>query len=150
LELEERIANLIGGLIAQYEPQRATARRRQTDTARRRLVARLREAIDADPTRIELGHLAGTVAYSRFHISRVFRQMTGMTISQHRNRVRAAIALERLAEGEKSLARLAAELGFADESHLCRVVRGVYGVTPGTLRGMLLAARAHRLESVAS
>jgi len=33
--------------------------------------------------------------------------------------------------------RVAADLGFADQSHLCRVVRGETGSTPSTLRDLL-------------
>jgi AraC-like DNA-binding protein len=52
-------------------------------------------------------------------------------------RLRARAALERLAQGEANLARLAADLGFADQSHLCRVVRGEAGGTPTALRRAL-------------
>jgi AraC-like DNA-binding protein len=46
-------------------------------------------------------------------------------------------ALERLAGGESDLARLAAELGFVDQSHLCRAVRGETRRTPSALRNLL-------------
>jgi AraC-like DNA-binding protein len=36
-----------------------------------------------------------------------------------------------------NLARLAADLGFADQSHLCRVVREETGRTPSALRDVL-------------
>jgi AraC-like DNA-binding protein len=52
-------------------------------------------------------------------------------------RLRTRAALERLAAGENNLARLAADLGFADQSHLCRVVRSEYGVPPSVLRRLL-------------
>jgi AraC-like DNA-binding protein len=39
--------------------------------------------------------------------------------------------------GERDLARLSAELGFADQSHLCRVVRSETGFAPSTLRHAL-------------
>jgi AraC-like DNA-binding protein len=48
------------------------------------------------------------------------------------------VALERLAGGERDLARLAAEVGFADQSHLCRVVRSETGRTPAALRAALI------------
>jgi AraC-like DNA-binding protein len=47
--------------------------------------------------------------------------------------------LERLAAGEPSLARLAADLGFADHAHLTRVVREQLGHTPTQLRHLLQA-----------
>lgn len=49
----------------------------------------------------------------------------------------ARAALERLAGGERDLARLAADVGFADQSHLSRVVRAETGHTPGALRAAL-------------
>jgi AraC-like DNA-binding protein len=52
-------------------------------------------------------------------------------------RLRVRAALERLAGGERSLARLAADLGFADQSHLCRVIRSETGHTPSALRRAL-------------
>jgi AraC-like DNA-binding protein len=52
-------------------------------------------------------------------------------------RLRARDALERIAGGERNLARLAADLGFADHSHLCRVVGAETGMTPSALRRML-------------
>jgi AraC-like DNA-binding protein len=52
-------------------------------------------------------------------------------------RLRARAALERLAGGEPNLGRLAADLGFADQSHLCRVIRAETGRTPAALRRAL-------------
>jgi AraC-like DNA-binding protein len=45
--------------------------------------------------------------------------------------------MEWLAGGERDLARLAAELGFADQSHLCRAVRTETRRTPAALRKAL-------------
>jgi AraC-like DNA-binding protein len=56
------------------------------------------------------------------------------------DRLRVRFALERLAAGEPCLARLAADLGFADQGHLARVVRRELGETPSALRDRLAAA----------
>ena len=84
--------------------------------------------------------LANLVAVSPHHLSRVFKAETGETISRYRNRLRVRLTLERLAEGELCLARLAAELGFADQAHLARVVRRELGATPSLLRERLAVA----------
>jgi AraC-like DNA-binding protein len=81
--------------------------------------------------------LAQALAVSPHHLSRIFRQATGHTIARHRMRLRARSALERLGDGEHDLARLAADVGFADQGHLCRVIRSETGVTPSTLRKAL-------------
>jgi AraC-like DNA-binding protein len=88
-----------------------------------------------------LFELAGSVAVSPHHLSRIFSQRTGETISRYRNRIRVRMALERLADGEPSLARLAGDLGFADQAHLCRVVRREVGHSPARLRERLTAVR---------
>jgi AraC-like DNA-binding protein len=49
---------------------------------------------------------------------------------------RAAGALDRLLHAEPDLAGLAAELGFADQAHLTRVVRAEVGLPPGALRSL--------------
>jgi AraC-like DNA-binding protein len=52
-------------------------------------------------------------------------------------RLRARAALDRIAGGDDQLARLAADLGFADQAHLTRVVRAETGATPSALRAAL-------------
>ena len=63
--------------------------------------------------------------------------MTGVTLSRHRMRLRARDALERLSGGERDLARVAADSGFADQSHLCRVVLRETGHSLSALREAL-------------
>ena len=65
-----------------------------------------------------------------------------MSLTRYRNRVRVANALDRLEAGEPSLAALAADLGFADQAHLCRTVHDHLGHTPTTLRKLLKAEQA--------
>jgi AraC-like DNA-binding protein len=52
-------------------------------------------------------------------------------------RLRARSALEQLAGGEQDLAHLSADLGFTDQSHLCRILRSETGHTPSALRQIL-------------
>jgi AraC-like DNA-binding protein len=113
--------------------------RPSTVLTRRRVVDETREALSEDP-KADLVELARRVAVSPHHLSRVFKAETGETISRYRNRLRIRLALERLAEGEPRLARLAADLGFADQAHLARVVRQELGVTPSLLREHLKPA----------
>jgi AraC-like DNA-binding protein len=96
----------------------------------------VREILAENPER-SLPDLARELAVSPHHLSRIFAAETGCTISRHRMRLRARSALEQLARGEQDLARLAAELGFADQSHLCRVLRSETGHTPSALRHIL-------------
>jgi AraC-like DNA-binding protein len=135
-ELVERSVELAARALEQVEPARVGSGRPATDRARRALADGAREALAAEPER-SLPELARALAVSPHHLSRVFRSVTGHTISRHRMRLRVRDAMERLAGGERDLARLAADLGFADQSHLCRVVREETGRTPSALRSAL-------------
>jgi AraC-like DNA-binding protein len=135
-DASERVVGLIAALLAEADPPRVSASRPSTDRARRRIVDEAREVVALEPT-VGLVELAGRVACSTHHLSRIFRAGTGETISRYRNRVRVRMALERLAEGEASLSALAADLGFADASHLARTVRAETGGTPSWLRDEL-------------
>jgi AraC-like DNA-binding protein len=135
-ELAERAIALSAAALEQSDPRRVAAGRPGTARARRALADGVREALAAEPDR-SLPDLAGALAVSPHHLSRVFRAVTGRTISRHRMRVRARGAMERLAGGDRDLARLAADLGFVDHSHLCRVMRTETGCAPSALRDAL-------------
>jgi AraC-like DNA-binding protein len=123
--------------LEQVDPRRVAAGRPGTASAHRALVNGAREILAANAER-SLPDLARLLAVSPHHLSRVFRAATGHTISRHRMRLRTRGALERLSDGERDLARLAADVGFADQSHLCRVMRAELGHTPAALRAALV------------
>jgi AraC-like DNA-binding protein len=138
-DLDEVVVALAAGVLERWAPARVAAGRPATALARRRVVCAAREALVETPW-AGVVELARRVAVSPHHLSRVFKAETGETISRYRNRLRVRLTLERLAEGEPCLARLAAELGFADQAHLSRVVRRELGATPSTLRERLAVA----------
>ncbi|MET8627847.1 helix-turn-helix transcriptional regulator [Kitasatospora sp. NPDC004669] len=106
--------------------------------ADRALAAAAREAItDEVPEAGELCALAALLEVSPYRLSRVFSRETGVSLTRYRNRVRVTRAMDRIAEGEPSLADLAAQLGFADQAHLTRTIREHVGHTPTVLRRLL-------------
>jgi AraC-like DNA-binding protein len=136
-ELVERAITLAAHALEHDDPRPIAAARPATARARRALVTGAREALAADPQR-SLPELAQHLAVSPHHLSRIFSSATGTTISRHRMRLRARAAMERLAGGERDLARLAAEVGFADQSHLCRTLTSETQLTPSALRTILV------------
>jgi len=136
--LFERSLLLVARMLEQHDPGPVGSGRPSSARARAALVEDARELLAADPLR-SLTDLAGEVAASPHHLSRIFRQATGHTISTHRIRLRVRAALERLAAGDNDLAQLAAELGFTDQSHLTRSMRAETRATPGALRSALVA-----------
>ena len=136
-EIDERLTRLVGALAERAAPGRFTASRSTTRARHHRVVQQAREAIVAEPAGADLADLAHHLGHTRFHLSRIFTRTTGMTLSQFRNQVRVATALDRLADGEEDLAGLSADLGFVDQSHLSRVVRSATGERLGALRRRL-------------
>jgi AraC-like DNA-binding protein len=139
--LAERVVRTVAALISRGRPEVAAGAGRWprgpgVAAAHGRLVQQVREMLLAEPGLgvIELGRRAGC---SPHYLSRVFGRVTGSSISGYRTRIRVSQALDRIAQGESSLAALAHDLGFADHAHLTRTFRAVTGRTPTTCRGML-------------
>ncbi len=97
----------------------------------------LTAAIEGAPESAGLCPLARLLNVSPYRLSRTFSQQVGVSLTRYRNRVRVSQAMDQLAQGEPSLANLAARLGFADQAHLTRTVREHLGHAPSTLRRLL-------------
>jgi AraC-like DNA-binding protein len=134
-ELAERAVVLLGDVLAGLAPE-AVAAGFPAYRSGRRAADQVRQALVADPG-MGLAELARVAGLSSYHLSRVFRRTTGVTISQFRVRLKVRQALERLGAGERDLAALAAGARFADQAHLTRAVRRETGRTPGDLRALL-------------
>jgi AraC-like DNA-binding protein len=132
-DVEELIGNFVAAALAQHDPRRVDSGRPASAALRRRIVRDARHLLADDPTHT-LGKLADRLAVSTHHLSRIFSAATGVSVTTYRNRLRARAALERIADGERSLTRLAAELGYADHAHLTRSIRRETGLPPSAHR----------------
>ncbi|MGW6936490.1 helix-turn-helix domain-containing protein [Lentzea sp. NPDC054927] len=129
------------GLVAQAVRQVVTTPV-PTGAGDEALVARARAVIGDDhPAGASLLPLAELLGVSPYRLSRAFTGVLGVSLTRYRNGLRVSRALDRLEDGEPSLAVLAADLGFADQAHLCRTVREHLGHTPTALRRLLGAKR---------
>jgi AraC-like DNA-binding protein len=138
--LAEQLTALLVGAVQQVVagPLPGGGRSADADAA---LVAAARAAILAGhPSAGGLFPLAELLGVSPYRLSRAFPRTVGVTLSRFRNRVRVGRALDRLAQGEPSLATMAADLGFADQAHLTRTVREHLGDTPTAVRRLLAAS----------
>jgi AraC family transcriptional regulator len=85
--------------------------------------------------RISLEDLARQAGISRFHFARQFRQSTGQSPMAYLRRVRVEHSLRMLASRERTIAEVAARLGFADQSHFTRIFARLVGMSPGQFAG---------------
>ena len=87
-------------------------------------------------TDLSLSDIAAAAHLSPFHLSRIFKKATGVSPYQYllQVRVNSARSLLTAGAGDRSLAEVAAAVGFADQSHLTRHFKRMVGVTPKQLR----------------
>ena len=87
-----------------------------------------------------LSDVAAAAGVSVFHACRVFRRVMRTSIHRYRQSVRLRHALALLLDSRMSVARIAAETGFANQGHLGNIFRRRFGLTPAQAR--LTMARA--------
>ena len=121
----------IDGLLARHM---AKFERRAIGTLSKDVFLRVRDYVEAhldEP--IEVGALANIAGRSPFHFTRVFTQAVGMSPHRYIVRMRLERAVALMLTRRSGLAEIAACTGFADQSHLSRWVRRVYGASPSQL-----------------
>jgi len=79
---------------------------------------------------VSLSELAAQAALSPYYLLRVFRSEVGMPPHEYLESVRIRHA-QRLIESGKTLADVAAEVGFSSQSHMTRRFKKIIGATPG-------------------
>ncbi|MFF6792896.1 helix-turn-helix domain-containing protein [Streptomyces filamentosus] len=139
-ELADRLHALLDGVAGSAGHWRAdTGARPAAAAAHARLVRDTCAVLAGGPSglRLSLDELARTVGASPHHLSRVFRAVTGTTVTRYRNDLRIRGVLHALEEGEDSLRVLSYAYGFADQAHLTRVCRSRTGHAPSAVRRFL-------------
>jgi AraC family transcriptional regulator len=97
----------------------------------RRALREVEEYIHANlDQNIALSDLANVAHLSEFHFARLFKQSTGLPPHQFVIHQRIERAKRLIAEGRLSLAQIAFEVGFSDQSQLNRHFKRLVGVTP--------------------
>ena len=92
---------------------------------------RVRDDLRLVPTLADLARDAGV---SRAHLARTFRMRYGYTIGSFVRGQRLETARRLILHTELPLATVAYQAGFADQSHMTRLVRSRFGIPPGRLR----------------
>ncbi len=95
--------------------------------------------IVASSGRVEIASLASQIACSREHLGRDFRRYVGVTpktlsgIVRFRRALRLIEASQASQASDAGLARIAADCGYFDQSHMSRDFRRFAGVPPGAV-----------------
>lgn len=102
--------------------------------------------LQGDPALVRVDQLAARAGLSVRALQRVFLLEIGVPVKSVVRRVRVQEAARRLAHGagDERWAALAAELGYADQSHFIREFKQQIGQTPGEYARRCVTARAGR------
>ena len=83
---------------------------------------------------LTLADLAGCAEMSKFHFSRRYRALTGLTPMEDLRQLRLEAARDLLLTTDLPLKAIAPRTGLGDEYHLSRLFRRAFGIAPGELR----------------
>ena len=142
LELEEACLSLLAATPAvRVIDTRPATRQRHADLIDETKALILRRVGES----LSLDEVARAVGLSPFHLARLFRRHTGLSLHGYRTRIRLLRALDRLEDARGALTDLALELGFSSHSHFTDAFRKAFGVPPGALA----RSDVHRLAAAA-
>lgn len=100
-----------------------------------RWLTRVREALHASYRgKVSLHELSRVAGVHPAHICREFHRRNGCTVGTYVRDLRIAYACRLLDTSSATLAEIALDCGFADQSHFASAFRRVMGVTPGRYR----------------
>lgn len=120
--------SLVSELVTEYVTDFRRVQRREPRWLRR-AIERLNEDSGESLTGI-----AAELDLHPVHVSRMFKRHLGVTVSQYLRELRLQRTTRALLEGRKSLAALADDHGFADQSHMTREFSHATGWSPARLR----------------
>jgi AraC-like DNA-binding protein len=151
LETDELAIGLLGSVLDgayAIRGQRPRARRASTTHAHRD-AARATQALlnERFADAMDLAQVARHVHSSPYHLARLFRRETGLSIHQYRGRLRLAASLQRLAEGERDLTQLALDLGYSSHAHFTDAFRRTFDISPSEFRRTATRARLREMST---
>jgi AraC-like DNA-binding protein len=128
LAAEERLLDVLRRLVARHAETRVVESRASAPS---RAVVAAREYLHANYSKsVKLVDLAAICDTSPFHLVRSFRDTVGMPPHAYLTQVRSNHARDMLLRGVP-VSSAAYRCGFADQSHLTRTFKRIFGVTPG-------------------
>ena len=87
-----------------------------------------------DDDALTLSSLAAKLGYSEFHMTRKFKEISGMSLKDYLRNRKLAFALKEVRDSEKSILDIALSYGFSSNESFTRSFKGSYGITPSEYR----------------
>lgn len=149
LHLEETVLQVVRQVIETSYQTRGITPRRIRRASERDVVHAVQNYLALHfEEQISLEQVSTYVHYSPFHLCRIFRKHTELSIHQYLNQLRLRISLEYLTQSNTDLTRLSLQLGYASHSHFTDAFRKTFGVTPSRLRNLSSASMLQFLSKI--
>lgn len=87
-----------------------------------------------DSEDMSLRRLAEKSGYSEFHISKKFREVSGMQLRDYMRSRKLAFALKELRDTDTGILDIALQYGFSSHEAFTRSFKNAYGITPSAYR----------------
>lgn len=121
-----------------FEILAASARRKQTvDQRAPRWLRDAGDLLNAQLDVVSLRAIAAQAGVHPVHFAATFRRFLGCSVGEYQRRRRFEYARQKLADRTMTLAQIALDAGFADQSHLTRTFKRFSGMTPSDYRTFL-------------
>lgn len=148
-ELAIGVLHAVADRVRLRVDQAPRSRRRETERRRQEIVGDTRLLLGRTYRRASsLQVIAKTVGASPFHLVRIFHDEVGVPIHRYRTLLRLREALQRLADGEQDLAKLAIDLGYVSHSHFTDAFRAAFGISPSECRRGAAAMPLEELRKI--
>jgi AraC family transcriptional regulator len=132
MAVEEAVIALLGELLATIYGVHPSLR---LTAAHRDLAEAARAHLAIHFARKEsLSEVSCALDCSVFHLCRVFRVHTGMTLHEYRQQLRVRHALESVTSRRIDLLDVALQLGYSGHSHFTAAFRVAFGAPPSVVR----------------
>jgi AraC-like DNA-binding protein len=148
MAVEESVIEVFHRILASLYCERPAP---LTSPRHRDLAQEARAYLAANFTRKQsLTEVARALDCSVFHLCRVFRKDTGMTLHEYRQQLRVRLALESVTSDQSDLLEVALRVGYSGHSHFTAAFREAFGAPPSALRsgGSLFGAERIRQRDV--
>lgn len=87
-----------------------------------------------DDENLTLRAIAKESGYSEFHMTRKFKELSGIGLRDYLRKRKLAFALIDLRDTDKTILDIAVDYGFSSHEAFCRSFRAAYGIPPSTYR----------------
>jgi len=136
LEAEAAAMELIRSAGVSHLASPETVGRTRSLQARRRVTRAIVHMADHLGSPVTLKDVAAAVHCSPYHLTTLFRDLTGYSLCRYHRQWRLASALADIVSHDLPLGSLAYLHGFSSASHLTNVARSAFGITPRQVRSL--------------